>query len=48
VEIVLLELKRSSKKSKNNKDIAQGFNKVYEYEKKNKWRVTNKEMKNLV
>ena len=41
VEEVIKEIKK-------NKDIAQGFNKVYEYEKKNKWRVTNKEMKNLV
>ena len=37
VEEVIKEIKK-------NKDIAQGFNKVYEYEKKNKWRVTNKEI----
>ena len=37
VEEVIKEIKK-------NKDIAQGFNKVYEYEKKNKWRVTNKKI----
>ena len=37
VEEVIKEIKK-------NKDIAQVFNKVYEYEKKNKWRVTNKEI----
>ena len=35
VEEVLKEIKK-------NKDIAQGFNKVKEFDKWNKWRVTNK------
>ena len=38
------EVEKVLKEIKKNKDIAQGFNKVYEYEKKNKWRVTNKEI----
>ena len=35
VEEVIKEIKK-------NKDIAQGFNKVKEFDKWNKWRVTNK------
>ena len=35
VEEVIKEIKK-------NKDLAQGFNKVKEYEKRNNWRVTNK------
>ena len=32
------------KQIKSNKDIAQGFNKVKEFEKRNKWRVTNRKI----
>ena len=38
------EVEKVLKEIKKNKDIAQGFDKVYEYEKRNKWRITNKEI----
>ena len=38
------EVEKVLKEIKKNKDIAQGFDKVYEYEKRNKWRITKRSL----
>ena len=38
------EVEKVLKEIKKNKDIAQGFNNVKEYDQRNKWRVTNKKI----
>ena len=38
------EVEKVLKEIKKNKDIAQGFNNVKEYDQRNKWRITNKKI----